>query len=156
MIYVMIYLFNSPIGSLTLHISQNKLVKIDFPPAKPTLQNCNTNAFIQQICQQLESYFKNPRHLFSLELDLTGTPFQQKVWHALRQIPNGTTLSYNALAKQLKTSPRAIGNACRANPIPIIIPCHRIVAQNYIGGFAGTTTGALIDIKKWLLQHEVI
>jgi len=152
----MIYLFDSPIGSLTLYISQNKLVKIDFPPAKHALQNCSSNTFTQQISFQLESYFKNPCYLFNLELELTGTPFQQKVWHALRHIPSGTTLSYNALAKQLATSPRAIGNACRSNPLPIIIPCHRIVAQNHIGGFAGTTTGTLIDIKKWLLQHEAV
>lgn len=152
----MVYLFDSPLGSLTLHTSHNKLVKINFPPAKSALQNGSANTFIQQICRQLESYFKNPRYLFNIELELTGTPFQQKVWRALRQIPSGTTLSYSSLAKQLETSPRAIGNACRINPLPIIIPCHRIVAQNHIGGFAGATTGALIDIKKWLLRHEAV
>jgi len=150
------YLFNFPIGPLTLHTSHNKLTKIDLLPSHSPLQSHAPDIYIQQICYQLESYFKNPKHIFSLELELTGTLFQQTVWQALRQIPGGTTLSYNTLAKQLKTSPRAIGNACRANPFPIIIPCHRIVAQNHIGGFAGTTTGTLIDIKKWLLRHEAV
>ena len=60
------------------------------------------------------------------------------------------------LAKWLKSGPRAVGNACRANPIPIIIPCHRVVAQNHIGGYSGETQGRKLDIKKWLLQHEAV
>ena len=58
------------------------------------------------------------------------------------------------LAKELKTGARAIGNACRKNPIPIVIPCHRVVAQHHIGGYAGQTEGEIVDIKKWLLNHE--
>jgi methylated-DNA-[protein]-cysteine S-methyltransferase len=63
-------------------------------------------------------------------------------------------MTYQELADKLQTSPRAIGNACRANPTPIIVPCHRIVAKSHMGGFAGDTQGKLLDIKKWLLEHE--
>jgi methylated-DNA-[protein]-cysteine S-methyltransferase len=150
------HLYPAPFGKLGLYMAQNKLAGIDFSPLPTAEQPAQPVDDIQQIYRELHSYFQNPAHLFNLELSLTGTPFQQKVWQALRNIPSGATLSYNVLAKQLMTSPRAIGNACRANPIPIIIPCHRIVAQNHIGGYAGATQGTLLNIKKWLLQHEAL
>ncbi|MEE9573942.1 MAG: methylated-DNA--[protein]-cysteine S-methyltransferase, partial [Candidatus Neomarinimicrobiota bacterium] len=100
------------------------------------------------------NYFKNPDSYFNLPLAPKGTTFQQKVWQALQNIPSGETRTYGELAKQLNTSPRAIGNTCRANPIPIVIPCHRVVGQNNDGGFMGKTTGQSLEIKKWLLEHE--
>ncbi len=86
--------------------------------------------------------------------NLKGTAFQKRVWQALCNIPPGTTKTYGELAKELHTSPRAIGNACRKNPLPIIIPCHRVVAKNSLGGYAGARTGELIEFKKWLLENE--
>lgn len=86
--------------------------------------------------------------------NLKGTEFQKRVWRALCAIPPGTTKTYGELAKQLNTSPRAIGNACRKNPLPIIIPCHRVVAKNSLGGYAGARIGNLLEIKKWLLRYE--
>jgi len=85
---------------------------------------------------------------------LQGTDFQRRVWRALSKIPYAEVKTYGQLAKELQTSARAIGNACRQNPLPIIIPCHRIVASHGIGGFAGKTTGSHIDAKRWLLAHE--
>ena len=72
----------------------------------------------------------------------------------MQKIPYGKTKSYGELAQELKTSARAIGNACRHNPLPIIIPCHRIVAKNNLGGYNGATEGKMLNIKEWLLQHE--
>jgi methylated-DNA-[protein]-cysteine S-methyltransferase len=89
-------------------------------------------------------------------LHAAGTAFQQRVWQAMREIPLGETISYGALAKQLNSSARAVGNACRTNPIPIIIPCHRIVAKHGIGGFSGMIQGTRITMKEWLLRHEGI
>jgi len=83
-----------------------------------------------------------------------GTLFQQRVWMALRQIPPGERFTYGELAKRLGTSPRAVGGACRANPIPLLIPCHRVVAAHGLGGFAGETEGHWLRIKRWLLEHE--
>jgi methylated-DNA-[protein]-cysteine S-methyltransferase len=83
-----------------------------------------------------------------------GTPFQRRVWKELQRIPPGARLTYGELAERLKTAPRTVGGACRANPIPLLIPCHRVVAANGDGGFAGHTRGHWLEIKRWLLEHE--
>ncbi len=145
-------IFPSPIGNLSIQTQQNKLAAINFSSDRAA-KNFQDN-LSRTIHQELQSYFQNPQYNFQLELHLEGTDFQKKVWNALRKIPSGTTVSYGTLAKQLKSSPRAIGNACRANPIAIVIPCHRVVAQNHIGGYSGETQGSKLDIKKWLLRHE--
>ena len=103
---------------------------------------------------QLLRYFTDPRHTFSIPLLLQGTPFQQRVWRALLNLPAGETVSYGALATQLATGARAVGNACRANPVPIIVPCHRIVACDGLGGYSGAIAGTQLGIKRWLLEHE--
>ncbi len=109
---------------------------------------------VDQVVAELLDYFINPRRLFSFPLTPQGTVFQQRVWQALREIPAGHVCSYGKLARQLNTGARAIGNACRNNPIPIVIPCHRIVASNGMGGYSGQTSGAHLTIKDWLLAHE--
>lgn len=146
-------IFSSPIGNLSLTVDNNKLVGIAFL-SKKTAPTSATDSTSKHICKELKSYFQNPGHVFDIDLDLEGTDFQKRVWKRLTEIPSGTTVSYNTIAKALKTSPRAVGNACRANPIPVVIPCHRVVAQNHIGGYAGKTDGEILDIKKWLLAHE--
>jgi methylated-DNA-[protein]-cysteine S-methyltransferase len=146
-------ILSTPIGNLGITIRDNKLSNIDFltfeHPTKPS-----DHPLSHQITTELLSYFQNSQHHFQLPIELSGTVFQKKVWQALWEIPPGTTVSYGELAKQLKTSSRAIGNACRRNPIPIVVPCHRIVAKASIGGFVGKTNGGMIDIKQWLLAHE--
>ena len=112
------------------------------------------NAAAARAVAALQAYFEDPRAALSLELEVTGTPFQQRVWRALRRIPAGETLSYGALAAKLGTSARAVGGACRSNPVPIVVPCHRVVAAQGAGGFMGATRGRAMDIKTWLLAHE--
>ena len=102
----------------------------------------------------LESYFLRQFQPLTDAITPQGTPFQEKVWHRLRQIPVGQTLTYGELARQLGSSPRAIGNACRHNPLPILTPCHRVVGKHSIGGFIGQSQGKNVAIKQWLLQHE--
>ena len=87
-------------------------------------------------------------------MQLNVSPFQEKVLKQLLRIPYGETRTYGEIAKVLKTSPRAIGNACRRNPLSIIIPCHRVVAANGIGGYSGQTEGEQLAIKRRLLQLE--
>lgn len=142
----------SPLGNLILHLHQDKLTKIEYASS----DGPSSHSLSHPLCQEFQKYFKNPRHVFNIPLHLEGTPFQKKVWQALCDIPFGTTLHYGELAKNLSTSARAIGNACRQNPIPILIPCHRIVAKNHLGGYAGKTTGKMLTIKQWLLQHECL
>lgn len=90
----------------------------------------------------------------SVRLLKQGSPYRLRVWAELCRIPFGTTLSYSALAARLGSSPRAVGNACRDNPYPFIIPCHRIVSMHGIGGYCGKTQGGFIDIKSRLLEFE--
>jgi methylated-DNA-[protein]-cysteine S-methyltransferase len=83
-----------------------------------------------------------------------GTPFQQRVWARLRAIPRGETRTYGEVAATLGTAPRAVGAACRANPVLLLVPCHRVVARDGAGGFAGHTVGRWAHIKAWLLAAE--
>jgi len=103
----------------------------------------------------IQHYFDRPSYRFHLPLKPQGSAFQQRVWHAISAIEVGQTQTYGELAQQLDSSARAIGRACGTNPFPLIIPCHRVVAANGLGGFAQTsTTGYLLEIKRWLLMHE--
>lgn len=106
------------------------------------------------VVDQLDAYFRDCSHSFDLSIELRGTPFQLRVWQALRRIAPGQTRTYGDLARELGTSPRALGGACRANPCPIVFPCHRVVAVGGLGGFAGDTSGRKLAIKRWLLEHE--
>jgi methylated-DNA-[protein]-cysteine S-methyltransferase len=106
------------------------------------------------ISGQLQDYFDDARATFDVPLALEGTAFQQRVWAALRAIPSGQTRTYGDLARELGTAARAIGQACRANPCPIVVPCHRVVGVQGLGGFAGDTSGRLMCVKRWLLSHE--
>lgn len=146
-------IFNTPVGTISITIKQQQLKSLNFlieqAPSQPV-----KDLLLQQVIAELTQYFQNPLHRFNLKLTLQGTAFQKCVWRNLQQIPSGQTMSYGELAKKLQTSPRAIGQACKTNPLPIIIPCHRIVANHELGGFAGHTSGKFLEIKKWLLQHE--
>ncbi len=112
------------------------------------------SALAREICRQLDSYFLDPHHRFVLPLSVHGTLFQNRVWRTLRQIPPGRVLRYGDLARQLGTSARAIGGACRQNPIPIVVPCHRVIASSGVGGYMGELSGVALRMKRWLLFHE--
>ena len=132
----------------------NKLLSsVDFLGADvETLQPLTPSQ--QQTSNQLNCYFSNPCHQFEIPLDLKGTIFQLRVWNALRLIPAGKTITYGELAEHLGSSARAVGNACRANQLPVVVPCHRVVAKSGIGGFMGQRQGNELSIKRCLLQHE--
>ena len=102
----------------------------------------------------LGAYFADPAATFDLPLDPSGTPFQRDVWRQLHVIEVGRTRCYGDIAQRLRTSARAVGNACRANPIALIVPCHRVVSIQGLGGYAGATSGWKLSVKKWLLEHE--
>ena len=112
------------------------------------------NPLAARAALQLERYLADPDSSFDLPLLIEGTPFQRRLWDALCEIPRGRTLTYGALAKRLGAEPRAVGQACGDNRLPIVIPCHRVVAADGIGGFAHSTGGYLVEAKRWLLAHE--
>ena len=117
------------------------------------------NALAERAARQLERYREDPDTRFDLPLLVEGTPFQLRLWQALCEIPRGKTLTYGELALRLGGASvemnRAVGQACGDNRLPIVIPCHRVVAANGLGGFAHSTGGYLLEAKRWLLAHEL-
>lgn len=146
-------IISSPIGQLGYIVSNDQLITLTLVPEQQKEQP-PTDKFSKQVAKELKAYFKNSEYSFNIAIQPQGTAFQQKVWRTLQTIPPGTTVTYGTLAKQLKSGPRAIGQACRTNPILLIVPCHRIVSSQGIGGYGGMHHGDLLDIKKWLLAHE--
>ena len=142
-----------PFGVLGIRCDDGVLTGIDFLSADAESQTPRSS-FARTVCEQLKSYFANPRFRFDLPLSTGGTAHQNKVWQAMRAIPCGQVGSYGDLATELGSSPRAVGQACGKNPIPVVIPCHRVVSESGIGGFAGQRDGGMLDIKRWLLTHE--
>jgi methylated-DNA-[protein]-cysteine S-methyltransferase len=112
----------------------------------------------ERAVRQLERYRSDPDAKFDLPLLIEGTDFQRRLWDALCRIPRGRTLTYGEMAKQLGAedfeAARAVGQACGDNRLPIVIPCHRVVASDGLGGFGHSTGGYLLEAKRWLLMHE--
>ena len=127
---------------------------MDFEQTELTPISVTIPGNISDITQQLCQYSEQAHNNWSLGLPESGTAFQRRVWQYLQTIPMGTTQSYGEVAQALNSSARAVGNACRANPYLLVVPCHRVVKSNGIGGFGGKIDGEAIAIKQWLLAHE--
>lgn len=112
------------------------------------------NSQASDIIEQFQLYFSEPGTSFSIPLNIKGTDHGQRVWHQLLRIPAGKVSTYGKIAQRVHSSARAVGGACRANPMPLVIPCHRVVAKDGLGGFAGQTSGRMLEVKRWLLTHE--
>ena len=132
---------------------EGRVVEIKYlPPSVPALPAKNPLA--ELAARQLERYRVDPDTRFDLPVVVEGTPLQRAVWDAMCAIPRGKTRTYGDIARELGADARDIGQACGDNRLPIVIPCHRVVAANGIGGFAHATSGYLIEVKRWLLAHE--
>lgn len=142
-----------PFGVLGIRCTDDALTGIEFLAPNAGLQPPRS-AFAGKVCEQLSAYFADADFHFSLPLKPGGTEHQNKVWKAMRAIPRGYVQTYGDLAAQIHSSPRAVGQACGNNPIPIIIPCHRVVSKSGMGGFMHHSGGYALDIKRWLLAHE--
>ena len=142
-----------PFGVLGIRCTEDALTGIEFlSPGTAPLPPCN--AFAKNVCEQLSIYLADPDFRFSIPMQPGGTTHQNRVWRALKDIPRGETRSYGELAALLKSGAQAVGQACGANPIPVIVPCHRVVGKSGLGGFMRHTNGMPMDIKRWLLAHE--
>ena len=113
-----------------------------------------TNALAQRVVDQLHAYCANSSAPIDFPLAIEGTGFQRRVWDQIARIPPGSTATYGELARRVNGEPRAVGQACGDNRLPLAIPCHRVVATAGIGGFAHHRGGAYERIKRWLLLHE--
>ena len=147
-------LINTPFGAVAVTAHGNQLA-IELLLESPSQENLqSSNALVKQAYEQIQQYLQQPSIKFhSAFLKQQGTPFQQRVWQAIAAIPLGKTATYGQIANKIGSGPRAVANACGANNIPLIIPCHRVLAQNDIGGFMQGKENALL-IKRWLLAHE--
>jgi methylated-DNA-[protein]-cysteine S-methyltransferase len=141
----------SPIGNLTLFEAGGAITGLTWAVGKG-LRNAKPTPVLADARKQIAAYFKGELKTFSLPMAPDGTQFQRKVWQGLSNIPFGKTLSYGALAKKISSSPRAVGGACGANPIPIIIPCHRVLGAN--GSLHGYSGHGGIETKALLLRLE--
>lgn len=138
---------HSPLGELTLSEEDGAIVALDWGRGRDQ----EPTPLLRAAADQLHDYFDGERTSFQLPLAPHGTPFQRRVWDALCRIPAGETRSYIAVARELGTAARAVGQANGRNPIPIIIPCHRVVGTQGPGGYSGE--GGL-DTKRFLLELE--
>ncbi|HKB82706.1 MAG TPA: methylated-DNA--[protein]-cysteine S-methyltransferase [Burkholderiales bacterium] len=143
----------APFAVLGVRTVGERLVRIEYLPRGVATLKPQT-PFSKEVCRQLKAYLKEPNFDFDLSFDYNGTDFQARVWKAVRSIPVGAVLSYLQVARKIGSSPRPVGAACGANNIPILIPCHRVVGSQGIGGFMNARRGTAIVIKRWLLHHE--
>lgn len=142
---------SAPFGAVGISI-QGVQVAIELLPQKLGMKTAEHKT-AAKVASQIEAYFANPLNDFNLPLVYKGTPFQRRVWQAISAIPCGRVLTYGEIAAQIGSGARAVANACGANHLPLVIPCHRVVAKNGLGGFMqGQTNG--LKVKKWLLKHE--
>ena len=142
---------HSAFGDLTLSEADGAIVALDWGWAPRQSET----PLLNKARAALDRYFTGHAEDFDLPLEPAGTPFQNRVWQAMRRIPAGEVRTYGALAAELSSAARAVGMACGANPIPILIPCHRVVAASGLGGYSGdgglTTKTALLRLEGALL-----
>jgi len=146
-------LYQAPFAVLGIRTDGESLtgleyLPLDVAPSEPK------NGLAREVIRQIECYLANPAHRFDLPLQVRGSEFRKRVWKVMCAIPPGQTLTYGDVARRLESAARAVGGACGDNRIPLIIPCHRVVARNGLGGFMHTTGDRETGIKRWLLAHE--
>ena len=141
------------IGLITIETDGEALTLLAFGKIADAPNVAPKAGVAAETVRQLNAYFAGKLTRFDLPIRASGTPFQQKVWRALHAVPYGETRSYGDIAREVDSAPRAVGGACGANPIAIIVPCHRIIGSGgWIGGFSG---GEGCATKKLLLKHEI-
>lgn len=148
------YILPSPIGNLGLSVSAKGIRCLSYMKAKEQVR-LPRDGLAKKVFLQLQEYFELRRTSFNLPIDIVGTKYQNKVWTEVATIAYGESRTYGDIAQSINSGPRAVGNACRRNPIPIIIPCHRVVKKSGLGGYCGSVVGKEIQQKDWLLRHEI-
>jgi methylated-DNA-[protein]-cysteine S-methyltransferase len=144
----------TPFAVLGIRTTDDAVIGIEYLP-KAERTKAPDNPVAERAVRQLGRYLDDPQFRFTLPLSTSGTPFRRRVWEALEDIPVGESRTYGELARLLHTAPRAVGGACGANNIALVIPCHRVVASmGSLGGFMHAIDGDPLAIKRWLLTHE--
>ncbi len=142
---------DTPTGPLTMTEEDGAIVAVKWGGAKGS----GDTPLLRKARAQINEYFDGTRTEFDLPLHVAGSDFQRVVCDVMSAIPFGETVTYGDISKQLNIPAQAIGQACGGNPIPLIIPCHRVLGASGLGGFSGDGGGlAGIEIKVQLLRHE--
>ncbi len=147
----------TPFATLGITATDTHVTGIRFLAPTMPAKMPKRNSIAHLACIQLQSYLENGSFVFDVPIKLSGTHHRLAVWEEMQRIPAGKTRTYGEVAASIHSSARAVGGACGANPIPVIVPCHRIIASGGdIGGFMGArgNEGFEIGIKRWLLEHE--
>ncbi len=139
---------DSPVGRLVIIEEDGAITRIDWTDNPPA---AGTSPLLDEARRQLAAYFAGRLRRFDLPLRPQGSAFDHKVWAAMQRIPYGETRSYGDLARDIGSAPRAVGNACGKNPIPIVIPCHRVLGRGGLGGYSGNGG---VATKRTLLALE--
>ncbi|BEV72101.1 MULTISPECIES: methylated-DNA--[protein]-cysteine S-methyltransferase [unclassified Paludibacterium] len=143
-----------PFGCLAIETYEDRLASIRFLPGDHPLSAPQRGGLAEEAVRQVQAWLVDPHFVFSLPFLLQGSDFQRRVWQRIAAIPLAQTLSYGALAQELGSVARAVGGACGRNPLPLVIPCHRVVAASGSGGFNQSAGRETVSIKEWLLAHE--
>lgn len=145
----------APFGAIGIRTTASCLQELVYLPPSFAVKAA-TDALSEKVAIQVIHYLHDPNYIFDLPLAESGTIFQRRVWQAIAAIPRGQVLTYGQVAKQLRSAPRAVGQACGANWFPLVIPCHRVTAAGGLGGFShhDDATGFHVGVKRWLLAHE--
>lgn len=138
---------HSPVGDITIAIDGGSVVSLDWG----WVRDQAVDDLLLKAKTQLDDYFDRGSRAFDLPLQPAGTEFQRRVWSLMQEIPYGGTMTYGEMSDRLNSSARAVGMACGANPIPLIIPCHRVLAANGMGGYSGDGG---VETKVALLRRE--
>ena len=147
--------FISPIVPIGINSRNEKVSELKFNTNLKKIEP--KNIFLREVCRQLELYFKKKLYVFDIPYTIIGTNYQVRILKEVAKISYGKTKTYSDIAENNETHPRPVGNACRNNPIQILIPCHRVIGKNNICGFSGESTkkdGSMVFIKKNLLNIE--
>jgi methylated-DNA-[protein]-cysteine S-methyltransferase len=143
---------SAPFGGVGLTMQNDCVVGIDLLCNSPSSHPIY-DPLPQNVAHQIQQYFLQKNFKLDIPYAASGTSFQKRVWKVISQIPYGHVMTYSELAKKVNSGPRAVANACGANPLPLLIPCHRVIAKNGLGGFMQGLEGGL-KIKGWLLANE--
>jgi len=142
----------APFGGIEIESDGESITGLRFVPQVRAIEPAHELA--ARAAMQLAAYLADPHAIFDLPLKVRGTQFQRQVWQAIAEIPCGATRSYGEIASELQIPARAIGQACGDNRLPVVIPCHRVIGADSLGGFAHSKGGFELTVKRWLLEHE--
>lgn len=148
-------LIAAPFGAIAVsvengHVSAVRILP-DGPGPAPPAAPAGAAA---RAAREIARYLADGSYRMRIPVAADGTDYQRRVWQALTRIPAGQTTTYGELARRIGGSARSVAMACRDNPIALVVPCHRVLARNGLGGYMGATAGRRLEIKRWLLEHE--